>query len=69
MGNETEVRKPKYRPPIWFMRDEERPEVMPTPGTFSRLPYIKTREDVDVVVAGIPYDTGTTGRAGTRLGP
>lgn len=69
MENETETKKPKYRPPIWFMRDEERPEVPPTPGTFSRLPYVKTLEDVDVIVAGIPYDSGTTGRPGTRLGP
>jgi agmatinase len=39
------------------------------PGTFARLPYVKTLEDVDFVVAGIPFDVMATSRAGTRFGP
>ena len=63
-----ENKTPKYKPKMWF--DEERPEGYEyTPGTFSRLPYIKTLENVDFVVAGIPFDTLTSNRPGTRFGP
>ncbi|WP_110926616.1 agmatinase [Bacillus massiliglaciei] len=37
--------------------------------TFMRLPYEKTAEDVDFVVAGVPFDTGGTFAVGTRFGP
>lgn len=37
--------------------------------TFMRLPNVKTIEDVDYVVIGIPFDTGTTYRTGARFGP
>jgi agmatinase len=38
--------------------------------TFSRLPYSKNIDgDLDMIVAGIPFDTLTTARPGTRLGP
>lgn len=38
--------------------------------TFSKLPYSKElSDDLDVIVAGIPFDTLTTARPGTRLGP
>jgi agmatinase len=37
--------------------------------TFARLPYIRTTEDVDLVVIGVPFDTGVTYRAGGRFGP
>jgi agmatinase len=33
------------------------------------LPLSRNIESADVVVMGIPYDMGTTGRAGTRHGP
>lgn len=37
--------------------------------TFLRLPNVKTTEDVDYAVIGIPFDTGTTFRSGARFGP
>lgn len=40
-----------------------------SPGAFARLPFRKTLENVDFVVAGIPFDTLTSYRAGTRFGP
>ena len=38
-------------------------------STFMRLPHVKTLEDVDVSVVGVPFDTGQTFRTGARLGP
>ena len=37
--------------------------------TFARLPYVRTLEDVDLVVIGVPFDTGVTYRPGGRFGP
>lgn len=37
--------------------------------TFMRLPNLTTLEDVDFIVAGIPFDTGGSFRIGTRFGP
>lgn len=37
--------------------------------TFARLPYVTTTEDVDVMVLGVPFDTGVSYRAGGRFGP
>jgi len=37
--------------------------------TFARLPYVTTTEDVDVMVLGVPFDTGVSYRAGARFGP
>jgi len=37
--------------------------------TFARLPYVRTLEDVDLVVIGVPFDTATTYRTGGRFGP
>lgn len=37
--------------------------------TFARLPYVTSTEEVDVMVLGIPFDTGVTYRAGARFGP
>jgi agmatinase len=39
------------------------------PSTFARLPYVRTLEDVDVAVVGVPFDTGVTYRVGGRFGP
>jgi agmatinase len=39
------------------------------PSTFARLPYIRTLEDVDLAVVGVPFDTGVTYRVGGRFGP
>jgi agmatinase len=37
--------------------------------TFMRLPYLPLARDADVMVVGIPFDTGTTFRTGARFGP
>ena len=55
---------PRYEPPDAFT----------TPRyagvrTFGRCPLADGPEDVDVAVLGIPFDTGTTNRPGTRFGP
>lgn len=37
--------------------------------TFMRLPNIKTVEDIDYAVIGVPFDTASTYRTGSRFGP
>ena len=37
--------------------------------TFMRMEYIKTTEDVDFAVVGIPFDTCASYRVGSRFGP
>lgn len=37
--------------------------------TFMRLPNVKTVEDIDYAVVGIPFDTASTYRTGSRFGP
>jgi agmatinase len=37
--------------------------------TFARLPHVRSLEDVDVAVVGVPFDTGVSFRAGGRFGP
>ena len=37
--------------------------------TFGRCPLATSPEGVDVAVLGVPFDTGTTNRPGTRFGP
>lgn len=39
------------------------------PSTFARLPLVRTLEEVDVAIVGVPFDTGVTYRAGGRFGP
>lgn len=39
------------------------------PPTFARLPLVKSLQDVDVAVVGVPFDTGVTYRVGGRFGP
>jgi agmatinase len=39
------------------------------PRTFARLPHLRTLEDVDCAVFGMPWDGGTTFRSGARFGP
>jgi agmatinase len=39
------------------------------PSTFARLPFIRTLEDVDLAIVGVPFDTGVTYRVGGRFGP
>lgn len=37
--------------------------------TFMRLPHIPQAEDLDIALIGVPFDSGTTYRPGTRFGP
>ncbi len=37
--------------------------------TFMRLPNIKTTEDVDIAIVGVPFDTGASYKSGARFGP
>jgi agmatinase len=37
--------------------------------TFMRLEHIRTTQDVDFVVLGVPFDTAVSNRAGARFGP
>lgn len=37
--------------------------------TFMRLPNVKTLENLDYAVVGIPFDTASTYRTGSRFGP
>jgi agmatinase len=37
--------------------------------SFIRRPYRKDLEGIDVVILGVPFDTATTNRPGTRFGP
>lgn len=38
-------------------------------ATMMRLPYQNTAENLDVCFVGVPLDTGTSNRSGTRFGP
>jgi guanidinopropionase len=38
-------------------------------STFMRLPAVQTAEGLDIALVGIPWDGGTTNRAGARHGP
>src|ERR1700739_194378 len=38
-------------------------------STFMRLPHITDPAELDIALVGIPYDGGTTYRAGARFGP
>jgi agmatinase/guanidinopropionase len=37
--------------------------------SFMRLPASRDLEGIDVAIAGVPFDSGTTYRSGTRFGP
>ncbi len=39
------------------------------PATFMRLPHATDLTGVDVALVGVPFDSGTSYRPGTRLGP
>jgi agmatinase len=55
---------PRYRP-----ADSLESPRFTGPSTFARLPNIRTLEDVDVAIVGVPFDTGVTYRVGGRFGP
>ncbi len=37
--------------------------------TFARLPHVRSLEDVDVAIVGVPFDTGVSFRTGGRFAP
>src|SRR5512141_383199 len=37
--------------------------------SFMRLPVTRQLKDVDVAILGVPFDSGTSYRSGTRFGP
>ena len=39
------------------------------PGTMFRLPSADSAEGLDIAIAGVPLDIGTSNRSGTRFGP
>lgn len=39
------------------------------PATFMRTPYVKDQAGLDIALVGIPFDLGSTNRAGARHGP
>ena len=39
------------------------------PGTMFRLPSAGSAEGLDIAIAGVPLDIGTSNRSGTRFGP
>jgi guanidinobutyrase len=39
------------------------------PGTMFRLPSADTAAELDIAIAGVPLDIGTSNRSGTRFGP
>lgn len=39
------------------------------PATFMRLPYVQNPTELDIALIGVPWDGGTTNRAGARHGP
>jgi agmatinase len=55
---------PKYVP-----ADSLRSPRFTGPTTFARLPHVRTLEEVDVAIVGVPFDTGVTYRVGGRFGP
>lgn len=54
----------KYQPKDSF----QSPRFCGTP-TFMRLEQIRTTDDVDFVVVGVPFDTAASNRTGQRYGP
>jgi agmatinase len=55
---------PRYEPPDAFAAPR-----FTGVRTFARCPLVDGPEGVNVAVLGIPFDTGTTNRPGTRFGP
>lgn len=39
------------------------------PATFMRTPFVPEAEGIDIALAGVPFDLGSTNRAGARHGP
>lgn len=55
--------------PRYTQEDSQKSPRFTGPPTFARLPCVRTLEDVDLVIVGVPFDTGVTYRIGGRFGP
>lgn len=53
---------------FWPIRSSETPRYAGT-TSFFRLPILSDPGAIDIALLGLPYDGGTTNRAGTRHGP
>tara|TARA_Y100000590_G_scaffold434068_1_gene551855 strand:- start:3425 stop:4405 length:981 start_codon:yes stop_codon:yes gene_type:complete len=64
------MNKKKYRSPVtgkeYSPNEEPRYSGM---STFMRTPFATTLNDLDIALAGVPYDGGVTNRSGARHGP
>jgi agmatinase len=56
-------------PPRYVPEDSLQSPRFTGPSTFARLPLVRTLEEVDVAIVGVPFDTGVTYRVGGRFGP
>jgi agmatinase len=56
-------------PPRYVPEDSLQSPRFTGPTTFARLPHVRTLEEVDVAIVGVPFDTGVTYRVGGRFGP
>src|SRR6185503_2219659 len=52
-----------------IQRDSGKSPRFAQPATFMRLPYQTDLAGVDIAMLGVPFDSGTSYRAGARLGP
>ena len=55
--------------PRYVPEDSLRSPRFSGPATFARLPYVRTLDEVDLAIVGVPFDTGVTYRVGGRFGP
>ena len=60
--------KPGGLPVMCLFNSLQSPRFTGVP-TFARLPNVRTTEEVDLAIIGVPFDTGVSFRAGGRFGP
>ncbi len=61
---QQQIRPPRYQP----ANSLESPRFSGV-RTFARLPHVRTVEEVDLAIVGLPFDTGATFKVGARFGP
>ena len=50
------------------MKAQKQPRYSGIP-TFMRVPAVQDLDELDIAIAGVPYDGGVTARSGARYGP
>ena len=58
------ARRPRHQP-----EDSLKSPRFTGPSTFARLPLIRSIDEVELAIIGVPFDTGVSYRAGGRFGP